>query len=164
VRSDVIRQQSAKELLALRPDVILTQNTPLTASMLQNGLDRGSHRRNQALMGGGTQRAYSRDRYRVGREKIDVIVGGGTISVLAAKQVIPIVLVSTGLVVNLARPSGNVAGLSSGAFARAFARPTETDCVAGHIRLELRNVVPNYPSESSRGFPGSQPNSGHGDY
>src|SRR6476659_8244933 len=123
VRSDVIRQQSAKELLALRPDVILTQNTPLTASMLQHGLDRGSHRRNQALMGGGTQRAYSRDRYRVGREKIDVIVGGGTISVLAAKQVIPIVLagagdpVSTGLVVNLARPSGNVAGLSSGAFA-----------------------------------------------
>jgi hypothetical protein len=117
VRSDVIRQQSAKELLALRPDVILTQNTPLTASMLQNGLDRGSHRRNQALMGGGTQRAYSGDRYRVGREKIDVIVGGGTISVLAAKQVIPIVLVSTGLVVNLARPSGNVAGLSSGAFA-----------------------------------------------
>jgi hypothetical protein len=111
------RQQSAKELLALRPDVILTQNTPLTASMLQHGLDRGSHRRNQALMGGGTQRAYSRDRYRVGREKIDVIVGGGTISVLAAKQVIPIVLVSTGLVVNLARPSGNVAGLSSGAFA-----------------------------------------------
>jgi hypothetical protein len=85
--------------------------------MLQHGLDRGSHRRNQALMGGGTQRAYSRDRYRVGREKIDAIVGGGTISVLAAKQVIPIVLVSTGLVVNLARPSGNVAGLSSGAFA-----------------------------------------------
>ena len=111
------RQRSAKELLALQPDVILTQNTPLTASMLQHGLDRGSHRRNQALMGGGTQRAYSRDRYRVGREKIDVIVGGGTISVLAAKQVIPIVLVSTGLVVNLARPSGNVAGLSSGAFA-----------------------------------------------
>ena len=29
------RQQSAKELLALRPDVILTQNTPPTASMLE---------------------------------------------------------------------------------------------------------------------------------
>src|ERR1700750_2229947 len=29
------RQQSAKELLALRPDLILTQNTPPTASMLQ---------------------------------------------------------------------------------------------------------------------------------
>jgi len=27
-----------------------------------------------------------------------------------------------------------------------------TDCVAGHVRLELRNVVANYPFESSRGF------------
>ena len=40
----------------------------------------------------------------------------------------------------------------------------ETDCVAGHVRLELRNVVANYPFESSRGFPGSEPNSGHGDH
>ena len=30
-----IRQRSAKELVALRPDIILTQNTPPTASMLQ---------------------------------------------------------------------------------------------------------------------------------
>src|SRR5262245_65632032 len=29
------RQQSAKELVALQPDLILTQNTPTTASMLQ---------------------------------------------------------------------------------------------------------------------------------
>jgi len=29
------RQQSAKELIALQPDLILTQNTPPTASMLQ---------------------------------------------------------------------------------------------------------------------------------
>src|SRR6516225_4541737 len=29
------RQQSAKELLALQPDIVLTQNTPPTASMLQ---------------------------------------------------------------------------------------------------------------------------------
>src|SRR5438445_1732835 len=29
---------------------------------------------------------------------------------------------------------------------------------------DLRNVVANYPSESSRGFPGSEPNSGHGDH
>jgi hypothetical protein len=28
----------------------------------------------------------------------------------------------------------------------------------------LRNVVTNYPFESSRGFPGSKPNSGHGDH
>jgi hypothetical protein len=31
------------------------------------------------------------------------------------------------------------------------------------VRFELRNVVANYPFESSRGFPGSEPNSGHGD-
>jgi putative ABC transport system substrate-binding protein len=30
-----VRQRSAKELLALEPDIILTQNTPPTASMLQ---------------------------------------------------------------------------------------------------------------------------------
>src|SRR5436190_5422850 len=29
---------------------------------------------------------------------------------------------------------------------------------------DLRNVVANYPFESSRRFPGSQPNSGHGDH
>jgi hypothetical protein len=43
-------------------------------------------------------------------------------------------------------------------------RAKETDCVAGHVRFELRNVVANYPFESSRGFPGSEPNSGHGDH
>ena len=38
------------------------------------------------------------------------------------------------------------------------------DCLAGHVRFELRNVVANYPFESSRGFPRSEPNSGHGDH
>src|SRR5437660_11755514 len=36
--------------------------------------------------------------------------------------------------------------------------------LAGHVRFELRNVVANYPFESSCGFQGSEPNSGHGDY
>ena len=54
-------------------------------------------------------------------EKVDVIVAAGTSSVLAAEQgtsVVPIVLagagdpVSTGFVVRLARPGGDVAGLS----------------------------------------------------
>jgi len=40
----------------------------------------------------------------------------------------------------------------------------ETDCVAGHVRFELRNVVANYAFEKSRGFAGNQPNSGHGDH
>ena len=34
----------------------------------------------------------------------------------------------------------------------------ETDCVAGHVRLEL--VVAKYPFESSHRFPRIQPNSG----
>jgi hypothetical protein len=42
--------------------------------------------------------------------------------------------------------------------------PTETDCVAGHVGLELRNVVANYPFESSRGFPRSEPNFGRVDH
>src|SRR5436309_8499594 len=32
------------------------------------------------------------------------------------------------------------------------------------IYRDLRNVVANYSFESSRGFPRSEPNSGHGDY
>src|SRR5215472_17161825 len=44
---------------------------------------------------------------------------------------------------------------------QARTAPTETDCMAGHVRFELRNVVANYPFESSRGFPGSEPNRGH---
>lgn len=36
--------------------------------------------------------------------------------------------------------------------------------MAGHVRLELRNVVAKYPFERSHRFPGIQPNSGHRDY
>ena len=36
--------------------------------------------------------------------------------------------------------------------------------MAGHVRFELRNVVANYPFESSREFSRSEPNSGHGDH
>jgi hypothetical protein len=38
------------------------------------------------------------------------------------------------------------------------------DCMAGHVRFELRNVVANYPFERSRRFAGIQPNFGHGDH
>jgi putative tryptophan/tyrosine transport system substrate-binding protein len=72
------------------------------------------------------------------RQKIDVIVSRGTVSVLAAKQatsVIPIVFaggdpVGTGFVVSLARP-GNVTGLSF----------QQTD-LAGERLERLREVVP----------------------
>ena len=39
----------------------------------------------------------------------------------------------------------------------------ETDWLAGHVRLELRNVGAKYPFESSHGFPRIQPNSGDRD-
>ena len=42
--------------------------------------------------------------------------------------------------------------------------PQRHDCVAGHVRLELRNVVAKYPLERSLRFVGIQPNSGHRDY
>jgi hypothetical protein len=37
--------------------------------------------------------------------------------------------------------------------------PQRPDCVAGHVRLELRNVVAKYPFERSHRFPVIQPNS-----
>jgi len=47
---------------------------------------------------------------------------------------------------------------------RRAAHLRETDCVAGHVRLELRNVVANYPFEGSHKFVGIEPNSRHRDY
>ena len=73
------------------------------------------------------------------RQKVDVIVSRGTVSVLAAKQatsVIPIVFaggdpVGTGFVVSLARPGGSVTGLSF----------QQTDLASKRLEL-LREVVP----------------------
>jgi len=73
------------------------------------------------------------------RQKVDVIVSRGTVSVLAAKQatsVIPIVFaggdpVGTGFVVSLAPPGGNVTGLSL----------QQTDLAGKRLEL-LREVVP----------------------
>jgi ABC-type uncharacterized transport system substrate-binding protein len=73
-------------------------------------------------------------------EKVDVIVAAGTASALAAEQatsVVPIVLagagdpVSTGFVVRLARPGGDVAGLSL----------QQSDLAGKQLEL-LRGVVP----------------------
>ena len=75
------------------------------------------------------------------RLKVDVIVTQSTPAVLAAKQatsVIPIVFASagdpvgTGVVASLARPGGNITGLSGQA----------TDTAAKRLEL-LREVVPN---------------------
>ena len=75
------------------------------------------------------------------RLKVDIMITGGTPTALAAKRataVIPIVFamtgdpVGTGLVAHLARPGGNLTGLST----------QTTDTVSKRIEL-LREVVPN---------------------
>src|SRR6516162_6169610 len=75
------------------------------------------------------------------RLKVDVMIAGGTPTALAAKRattVVPIVFamtgdpVGTGLVAHLARPGGNLTGLST----------QTTDTVSKRIEL-LREVVPN---------------------
>jgi hypothetical protein len=75
------------------------------------------------------------------RMKVDIIVTHGTAAVIAAKQatsIIPIVFavaadpVGTGLVASLARPGGNVTGLSI----------QQTDTAAKRLEL-LRQVIPN---------------------
>jgi putative tryptophan/tyrosine transport system substrate-binding protein len=75
------------------------------------------------------------------RSKVDVIVAAATLGVVAAKQatsVIPIVFsatadpVGTGLVASLARPGGNVTGLSL----------QQTDLAGKRVEL-LREVLPN---------------------
>src|SRR3989475_10261793 len=74
------------------------------------------------------------------RLKVDVIVAGGTLAPLAAKhatRTIPIVLaaagdpVGTGLVMSLAKPGGNVTGLSN----------LSADLTAKRLQL-LKEVVP----------------------
>jgi putative ABC transport system substrate-binding protein len=71
------------------------------------------------------------------RQKVDVIIFRGTVSVLAAKKVIPIVLagagdpVGTGLVVSLAQAGGNGTGLS-----------LQQSDLAGRQLERLREVVP----------------------
>jgi putative tryptophan/tyrosine transport system substrate-binding protein len=87
------------------------------------------------------------------RLKVDVIVTSGTPPVLAAKQataVIPIVFaaagdpVGTGLVANLARPGGNVTGLSSQAADLATKRlELLREVVLGLRRLAILGNVGN---------------------
>jgi hypothetical protein len=52
----------------------------------------------------------------------------------------------------------------SGIFLRTGRDLQRLHWLAGHVRLELRNVAANYPFERSRTFPGIQPNVGAKDY
>ena len=110
------------------------------AAAARTRLDRGPHRRDRVSLGGGTQRALAEIAAEFVRLKVDVIVTAGTAPSLAAKQAtsaIPIVFalagdpVGSGLVASLARPGGNVTGLSN----------QSADLVGKRLEL-LREVVP----------------------
>src|SRR5262245_18876275 len=103
-------------------------------------MDRESHHRDRISLGRGTRGALHRDRGRVRQLKVDVIFTYATPPVIAAKRatsVIPIVFavagdpVNAGLVASLARPGGNVTGLSA----------QQRDLVGKRLEL-LREVVP----------------------
>ena len=92
------------------------------AAAARTRLDRGPHRRDRVSLGGGRTERFAEIAAEFVRLKVDVIVTQEPPPVLAAKQatsVIPIVFatagdpVGTGLVASLARPGGNVTGLSS---------------------------------------------------
>src|SRR5262249_53264719 len=90
------------------------------------------------------------------QRRVDVIVTSGTVSVLAAKQatsVIPIVFaaagdpVGTGIIAGLARPGGNITGLS-GQTSDAAGKRLELlrEVVAGLRRLAIIGNVGNPPT------------------
>ena len=78
-------------------------------------MDRRSHGCNRISLDGRTSDLAADIAGEFARRKVDIIVTSGTPLITAAKQVttaIPIVFTAAGLVASLARPGGNVTGLS----------------------------------------------------
>jgi putative tryptophan/tyrosine transport system substrate-binding protein len=91
-------------------------------------------RSRSSIAGGGRSERLAEIAAEFVRLKVGVIVTAGTAAVIAVKQattVIPIVFgtagdpVGTGLVASLARPGGNVTGLSNGGGSRAAAQQAD---------------------------------------
>ena len=110
------------------------------AAAARTRLDRGSHRRDRVSLGRGTQRALSPRSLPSSSGSRSMSLSRRDLRSFAAKQatsVIPIVFatvadpLSTGLVASLARPGGNVTGLSL----------TSPDLAGKRLEL-LREVVP----------------------
>ena len=113
----------------------------ICAAAARTRLDRGPHCRDRVSLGGGTRRALCRDRGRVRPAQGRCHFTRRNRSGVAAKQatsVIPIVFptagdpVGSGLVASLARPGGNVTGLSN----------LGTDLAGKRLEL-LREVSPS---------------------
>ena len=94
----------------------------ICAAAARTRLDRGPHCRDRVPLGEGRAERYAEIAAEFVRLKVDVILAGGTEAAIAAKQatsVIPIVFPTAGdpvgsrLVASLARPGGNVTGLSN---------------------------------------------------
>jgi len=110
------------------------------AAVARTRLDRGAHHHNRISLGRQPRGAFAEIAAEFVRLKVDVILALGTEAALAAKQatgVIPIVFpiagdpIGNNLVASLARPGGNVTGLSNQA----------SDLAAKRLEL-LRELLP----------------------
>src|SRR5262245_52638368 len=127
-------------------------------------LARGQHHRDRISLVEGTRRASRRDRGRVVRRKVDVIVTWGTVSTIAAKpatSVLPIVFAAmadplgTGIVASLARPGGNqgAAGFGEALSDRASDSALEGSARGRGLHFADHNLQRAQPDAVGRNLP-----------